>query len=95
MNLNPFLDLIITVLDLYSYGLIIYIILGWLINFDIINKFNPIVIRIYIGFNKLYEPLMRKIRSILPDLGSLDISPIVIFLAIQLLQSLIYNYLYY
>lgn len=95
MNLNPFLDIIYTLLDFMSWGLIIYISLNLLTYFGIINKSNQIVLKIYISLMRIYEPILIRIRKFMPENLPIDLSPMVIFLGIELLQGMMITYLYY
>ncbi|AZL15248.1 YggT family protein [Rickettsiales endosymbiont of Stachyamoeba lipophora] len=94
MNINPFLDFIISIVSIYKFGLIINIIVNLLVTFEIVNRYNIIVNRISYALDKLYEPVLNKLRSILPNLGVVDISPILLFLMLDLTKSIIINYLY-
>lgn len=96
--LNPFIELIATILQLYNYVIIAWVITSLLISFEIINRFNPIVQRVQVTLDKLVEPALRPIRNFLskflPDLGGIDLSPIALILAIQFAQSALYNWFY-
>jgi len=61
--------------------------LSWLIAFNVINTSNDIIRSIWIALDKLTEPLYRPIRRIMPDLGALDLSPMVVLLIIIILQQ--------
>jgi YggT family protein len=88
------LDIILLVLHLYIYVIIIVAILSWLIAFNVINIYNDLVRSIWNGLNALTEPLLRPIRQILPNMGGLDISPIVLILLIWLVEDIIQRYIY-
>ncbi len=94
MNINPFIDLIIAILNLYGWVLICWIIISFLISFEIINRYNPIVSKVSEALYKMTEPVLRRIRRYMPDLGPIDISPIIVFLAIRFISNLLYTYLY-
>jgi YggT family protein len=91
--MNPFLWLILTVLDLYKWILIASIIVSWLIAFGIINMQNPYARQANYALRRLTEPVLGPIRRVLPDLGGLDFSPLVAFLGIMFLQQAIVYYL--
>ena len=67
--------------------IIVQAILSWLIAFNVINTSNDIIRSIWIALDKLTEPLYRPIRRIMPDLGALDLSPMVVLLIIIILQQ--------
>lgn len=69
--------------------IIVQAILSWLIAFNVINTSNEIIRSIWIALDRLTEPLYRPIRRVMPDLGALDLSPMVVLLLIIILQSAI------
>ena len=87
--MQPIYLLIIELIQLYKYALIIYIIGMWLTQFNIVNAGNRFVYIIMDFLYKLCEPSMRIVRNFLPNFGVIDISPIIIFLLLTLLQRLI------
>jgi len=91
MVLNPFVELICTLIRLYDYVLIAWLVLSWLISFGIVNRYQPAVQRINFALFRLTDPLLRPIRKRMPDLGGIDISPIVLLLALEFISnSLVY-----
>lgn len=92
--LNPFIDLISAVIDLYFWVLVIWMVLSWLIAFNVVNRHQPFVYRANYALSRLTEPLLAPIRRLLPDLGGIDFSPIVLILLLQFLQNALYHYLY-
>lgn len=89
---NPFLWLILNLLNIYFYVILITVIMSWLIGFNVINGANPYVRQISYALHRLTEPLLGPIRRFLPDLGGIDISPIFLLLALQFLQYAIVYY---
>jgi YggT family protein len=85
--MGPIFSLIDTLLYLYGFCLLASVIASWLIQFNILNGSNPNVRQILYALRRITEPLLAPIRRLLPDLGGLDISPIIVFLAIQFLRS--------
>jgi YggT family protein len=88
------LDVLLLILDLYTYVIIAVAILSWLIAFNVINIHNDLVRAIWNALNALTEPLLRPIRRMLPNLGGLDISPIILLLIIFFIERLIQYYVY-
>ena len=84
-----FLNLILRVLDFYSYVIIATAIMSWLLAFDVINFRNDFVRTIWNFLNAMTEPLLRPIRRILPNLGGIDVSPIILLLLLMFVQELI------
>jgi YggT family protein len=75
------------VLGLFIFILIAAIILSWLISFKIVNPYNPVVGSLWRMTSMLTEPVLRPIRSILPNLGGFDFSPLVVILLIQFIRG--------
>jgi YggT family protein len=92
--MRAFLDVIVLVLNLYIYIVIAAAVLSWLIAFNIVNTRNHAVAVIGDFLYRITEPVLRPIRSVLPDLGGIDISPIVLFLIIILIEKVIDYYIY-
>ena len=88
------LDLILLVLELYTYVIIAVAVLSWLIAFNVVNMYNDLVRSIWNALNALTEPVLRPIRRLLPNTGGLDLSPIVLLLAIFFVERIIQYYLY-
>ena len=90
--MNSLLYLIIQIITLYKFVLIIYIIATWLINFNVINTSNRFVYSVMEILYKLSEPSLRIVRKYIPSFGSIDISPIIVYLALEFFQRLILEY---
>ncbi|PHP68484.1 hypothetical protein CSC94_00285 [Zhengella mangrovi] len=78
-------------LDIYTWILIAMVIYSWLFAFNVINSRNQFVSMIGDFLYKATEPVLRPIRRILPDLGGIDLSPIVLFLAIFFFRQLLWT----
>lgn len=83
------LSLILHVLNLILYLVMAWAIMSWLLAFNVINYHNAFVRRLWEILDALTEPLVRPIRRILPNLGGVDISPVILGLGIVFLQDLI------
>ena len=92
--MNPFLWLIHTLIWLYIYILIAAAVLSWLIAFNVVNMRNDIVRSIGNILYQLTEPALRPIRGLLPNLGGIDISPVILILIIFLIERVIIYYIY-
>ena len=92
--MNPFLWLITTIIDLYIWILIASAVLSWLIVFNVVNTRNPIVNSVGDFLYRVTEPALRPIRYIMPNLGGIDISPVILILIIFFIQSVITRYIY-
>lgn len=76
-------------IELYTYVIIAGVILSWLMAFGVINAYNPMVRSIWQALNAVTEPLLGPIRRMLPNMGGIDISPIILLLACFFVQSVI------
>jgi len=92
--MRAILDVLLLILQLYTYIIIIVAIMSWLIAFNVINVYNNFVRSIWNALNAVTEPLLKPIRSVLPALGGLDISPVILLLLIFLVQDIIERYIY-
>jgi len=86
---NPFLWLVLTVIDLYMWVVIIGVVLSWLVVFSVVNTSNRFVYMVGDITHRLTEPALGRIRRFLPNLGGIDISPIVLIIGLIFLQRLI------
>jgi YggT family protein len=78
--------LVLQLLKLYSYVVIVNVIVSWLIAFNVLNTQNKFVYSILEFSYRLTDPILNKIRRFLPNLGSLDISPIILLLLIWFIE---------
>jgi len=92
MHMNPFIWLILTLIDIYFWIVLATVVLSWLIGFNIINGANPHVRQINYALRRLTEPLLGPIRRFLPDLGAIDVSPVVLLIGLQFLRYLVAYY---
>lgn len=89
--MRSILWLLDTVITLYVYILIASAILSWLVAFNVVNDRNPIVAQIGDFLYRVTEPALRPIRNLLPGLGGIDISPIILVLGLLFLRSLLFE----
>ncbi len=94
--LNPFIELIASLLQLYNLAIFIWIILGLLIHFDVVNRYNRFIQIVKDTLDKIIEPALMPIRRLLHRLfgpmGGLDLSPIILILLIQFVQNALYSW---
>jgi len=88
--MNPFLWLIDTIIDIYIWLLIASAVLSWLIAFNVVNTRNPIVNNIGEFLYRVTEPLLRPIRNLLPNLGGIDVSPVLLIILLLFLKQFIF-----
>jgi YggT family protein len=83
------LSFISYVLTLYVYVLIAAAVLSWLVAFNVVNPRNPFVMSVGEFLYRITEPVLRPIRNMMPNLGGIDISPVILILIIFFIQSVI------
>ena len=87
---NPFLWLVDTIITLYIWILIGAAILSWLIAFNVVNTRNHFVAAVGNFFYHVTEPALRPIRSVMPNLGGIDISPVILIIGLLFLERIIF-----
>lgn len=89
--IDPIFRIIDIVLQMYVWVVIAAAILSWLVAFNVVNTRNQVVYQIGNALYRLTEPALRPIRRILPNLGGIDLSPVVLLLIIYFLQMVLRN----
>ena len=92
--MRALLDVILLALQIYVWLLIAAAILSWLVAFNVVNTRNQVVATVGEFLYRITEPALRPIRNILPNLGGIDISPVVLILIIFFIESVIVRYIY-
>ncbi len=87
---NPFLWLVSQLIWIYIYILIASALLSWLVAFNVVNTRNDMVRNIGYFLYRITEPALRPIRAILPNMGGIDISPVILIIGLMFLERLIY-----
>jgi YggT family protein len=87
-----FLNLVSTLISIYIWLLIAQAVLSWLVAFGVVNRYNRVVATIGDFLWRVTEPLLRPIRRVLPDLGGIDISPVILILLLWFLRDLMFEY---
>ena len=86
---NPFLWLVLQFLDLYMWAVIIGVVLSWLVAFNIVNTSNRFVYMVGDFTHRATEPALGRIRRYIPNLGGMDVSPVVLILLLIFVQRFI------
>ena len=90
--MSSLLGLFLQIISLFQFILIIYIIGTWLVNFNIINTSNRFVYTIMDAMYRLCEPSLNFVRKYVPAFGSIDTSPIIVYLGLWFIKSLLIEY---
>jgi YggT family protein len=94
INLNPFINLIASGLSIYSFLLLVYVIMHFLFMFKIINQHSQFVQIIHRFLIRIFEPVLEKMRRYIPPIGSFDLAVLVLFLLINFTKDALYTYFY-
>ncbi len=81
--------LIVTAIEIYSFLMLVYVIMGILVSFNVINTYNQFVAIVMDTLYKICEPVLRPIRNLLPSMGGLDFSPLIVLVALHALKILV------
>lgn len=84
-------QILMLILDIAWFLMIAHIVMSWLINFQVLNLRQPIVAQLWFGLNRLLEPLYTPIRRFLPDMGGLDLAPLVALIGVYALRVILIN----
>ena len=88
------LDIILLILQIYIWLLIAAAVLSWLVAFNVVNTRNQVVAMLGDFLYRITEPVLRPIRNLLPSLGGIDVSPVILILLILFLENVIMRYIY-
>ena len=77
---------VVYLLQIFIYIIIAQAILSWLVAFNVVNLNNRFVYGVLTGLERILNPFLRPIRNLLPDMGGIDLSPLVLVLGIMLMQ---------
>ncbi|RRH77962.1 YggT family protein [Falsigemmobacter faecalis] len=89
------MEILLLIVKIAQFVVIVHVVMSWLINFQVLNLRQPLVYQIWNGLERLLGPVYNRIRSILPNLGGIDLAPLVVLLGIEALRIIIINNLGY
>jgi YggT family protein len=92
--MRALLDVVLIALQIYVWLLIAAAVLSWLVAFNVVNTRNPFVATVGEFLYRITEPALRPIRNRMPNLGGIDISPVILILLIFLIERIIIHYIY-
>ena len=84
-------QILMLILDIAQFIVLAHVILSWLINFQVLNIRQPLVAQIWYGLNRILDPVYEQVRRILPNMGGLDLAPLLVLLAIYALRIILTN----
>ena len=89
--MTSIIQILMLILDIAQFIIIAHIIMSWLINFQVLNLRQPLVASIWQGLNGLLEPVYNRVRRFLPNIGGLDLAPLVVLIAVYALRIILVN----
>jgi YggT family protein len=92
--LAPFIEVIYYLLDFVWWLIIASVVVSWLVAFGVLNTRNDVVYRALDILNRITDPILRPLRRLIPPMGGLDLSPMIVLLIIYVLQREIQIVLY-
>lgn len=92
--MHPIVFLLLQILSLFKLLIFIWVILSLLIYFKIVNPYQPLVYKINLALNRLMDPILKPIRNLLPPMGGIDLSPVILLILLQTLEYAIHYYSY-
>ncbi len=89
---NPAIWLVLRLIDLYTWVVIIAVVVSWLVAFGVINTFNHFARSVVQVLDALTDPVFRQVRRVIPPIGGLDLSPLIVLILLQFLSYVIVYY---
>jgi YggT family protein len=89
--MTSILQILLLILEVAQFIVFVHVIFSWLVGFGVLNLRQPIVAQVWGGLNRLLEPVYGPIRRFLPNMGGMDLSPLVLLLGIYALRIVIVN----
>jgi len=84
-------QILMLLIDVAFFIVIFHIVMSWLINFGVLNMAQPVVAQVWHGLNRLLEPIYSPIRRMLPDMGGLDLAPLLVILGLYAFEIILRN----
>ena len=84
-------QILLMLLGVVQFVIFAHIIMSWLINFQVLNIRQPFVSQVWYGLNRLLDPVYSRIRSFLPNMGGLDLAPLIALLAVYAIKIVLVN----
>ena len=85
------LQILLLILDVFWFFVIAHLIMSWLINFNVLNLHQQLVAQIWFGLNRILEPVYGRIRAILPQMGGIDLAPLLVLIALYAVRIILQN----
>ena len=91
LSMTSLLQILLLILDVIWFIMIVHIIMSWLINFQVLNLRQQLVAQIWYGLNRLLDPVYSRVRAIIPQMGGLDLAPLVVLIGVAIARIVLMN----
>lgn len=85
------IQILLLLIGVVRFFVIAHFIMSWLIRFDVLNIRQDFVAQVWYGLQRILEPIYSRVRRFMPDLGGVDLSPIVVLVGLEILRIFLYN----
>jgi YggT family protein len=85
------MQILLLILDVFWFFVIAHVIMSWLINFNVLNLHQQLVAQIWHGLNRILDPVYGRIRAFLPQMGGLDLAPLLVLIALYAARIILHN----
>lgn len=92
MVMNPFVALLSTIFGLIWWIIFSWFVLNLLLQFNVVNRWNPLVNRMYTMLEAMVEPMLRPIRKYIPSFGGIDWSPLILIMLLEFIKNAVFYY---
>lgn len=92
--MTSLMQTLLMIVNIVWFVVIAHVIMSWLINFQVLNLRQPLVAQLWFGLNRLLEPVYGRIRQFLPNMGGLDLAPLIFLVGLYAVQRVLINNLY-
>ena len=84
-------QILMLLLNILYFIVIAHVIMSWLINFQVLNLRQPLVAQIWDGLNRLLEPIYSRVRQVIPQMGGIDLAPLVVLIGVAVIRIILIN----
>ena len=89
--INPLIEVLLLVLNLFQWSLVAYILISLLVQFGVVNPYHSIIKLIQNSLSQIHEPILNVLRRYIPIFGNLDLTPLIVFVVIHFISGILRN----
>ena len=89
--INPLIEVLLLVLNLFQWSLVIYILISLLVQFEVVNPYHSIINLVQNSLSQIHEPILNVLRRYIPIFGNLDLTPLIVFVVIHFISGILRN----